>query len=126
MCQSKKEMLKKINYHTWIETSEKLSLIRKCHIINILKNQNSRTWEKYRQSMNLVNIIKKKNNPLKSAFKIGVLVAVNLQIFGAQLNKIILFENDRIISYNEEVAEFFNNYLVNVVDGIRKDYVFDP
>ena len=65
-------------------------------------------------------------------------MAVNLQIFGAQLNhiclkkagnslnKIILNENDKIISNNEEVAKRFNNYFVNVADGIGKDYVFNP
>ena len=102
------------------------------------KNKNSRIWEKYRQSRNLVNKIKKKNNLLKSTFKIDVLVAVNLQIFGAQLNhiclkkagnslnKIILNENNKIISNNEEVAKNFNNYFVNVADGIGKDYVFNP
>ena len=45
---------------------------------------------------------------------------------GNSQNKIILNENDKIISNNEEVAEFFNDYFVNVADGIGKDYVFNP
>ena len=45
---------------------------------------------------------------------------------GNSQNKIILNENDKIISNNEEVAEIFNDYFVNVADGIGKDYVFNP
>ena len=44
---------------------------------------------------------------------------------GNSQNKFILNENDKIISNNEEVAEFFNNYFVNVADEIGKDYVFN-
>ena len=41
---------------------------------------------------------------------------------GNSQNKIISNENDKIISNNEEVAEIFNDYFVNVADGIGKDY----
>ena len=41
-------------------------------------------------------------------------------------NKIILNENDKIISNNEEVADIFNDYFANVANGIGKDYVFNP
>ena len=44
---------------------------------------------------------------------------------GNSQNKIILNENAKIISNNEEVAEFFYNYFVNVADGVGKDYVFN-
>ena len=40
-------------------------------------------------------------------------------------NKIILNENDKIISNNEEVADIFNDYFVNVADWIGKHYVFN-
>ena len=64
-------------------------------------------------------------------------MAVHLQIFGVQLNhiypkkadnsqnRILLNENDKIISKNEEVADIFNSYFVNVADGIGKDYFFN-
>ena len=65
-------------------------------------------------------------------------MAVNLQIFGAQLNHICLknletpktklfkMKMTRLFQKNEEVAEIFNNYFVKVADGIGKDYVFNP
>ena len=60
-------------------------------------------------------------------------MAVNHQPFGAQLNhiyprklEIILNGNDIIIFNNEGIAEMFNDYFVNVADGIGKVYVFNP
>lgn len=41
-------------------------------------------------------------------------------------NKIILNENDKIISNTEEVSEIFNAYFVNVANEIGKNYVFNP
>jgi hypothetical protein len=42
------------------------------------------------------------------------------------MSKIILNENENIISENENVAEIFNNFFTNVAENIGKDYVFDP
>ena len=40
-------------------------------------------------------------------------------------NKIILQENNEIVTKNEEVSEIFNNFFVNVAKEIGKDYEFD-
>jgi hypothetical protein len=40
-------------------------------------------------------------------------------------NKIILQEGENIVSDNQEVAEVFNEFFVNVAMDIGKDYIFD-
>ena len=91
---------------------------------------------KYRQSRNSVNKIKKQSiNKYFQDSCIGGCKAANFWITikpylsrkaGNSQNKIILNENEKIISNNEEVAIIFNSYFVNVADGIGKDYVLIP
>ena len=64
-------------------------------------------------------------------------MAANKKIFGKPLSlifkkkatnsdsKIILQENDNIVSKNEDVAEVFNQFFVNVAKDIGKDYIFN-
>ena len=82
---------------------------------------------KYRQSRNLVT--KFKNNQLKyfqdmciggckSSIVWSIIKPYLSKKFGKCQNKIILNEHDKIISNNKEVAHLFNDYFVNVADGI--------
>ena len=88
---------------------------------------------KYRQSRNLVNKLKKQS--IKKYFQDRCIGGCKSSNFWNTIkpylskksrnsqNKIILNENDKVVSNNEEVADVFNDYFGNVADGIGKDYV---
>ena len=101
-----------------------------------LKNKNSRSWDEYRKRRNLVNKLKKKslNNYFQERciggckstdFWITIKPYLSNKSCNSQ-SKIILMEEEKTVNNKEEVAEIFNDFLVNVADNICKDYIFDP
>ena len=71
-------------------------------------------------------------------FRKDVLVDLNPQTFGQQLNhisqkkaikdkcKIVLHEDGDLVTETPKVTEIFNNFFTHVADNIGKDFVFDP
>ena len=101
-----------------------------------LNCKNSRSWEKYRKSRNLVNKLKKQS--INMYFQERCVGGSKSSDFWSTIkpylskksnqgqSKIILNEDNTAISNDTEVAETFNNFFVNVAEDIGKDYIFDP
>ena len=101
-----------------------------------LKCKNSKTWESYRKSRNLVNKLKKQS--INTYFQERCIGGCKSANFWSTIkpylskrsnqgqSKIILTEENKAISDDSEVAETFNTYFVNVAEDIGKDYTFNP
>ena len=87
-----------------------------------LKNKKSRTWEKYRQSRNLVNKIKKQS--INKYFQDRCIGGCKSANFWSTIKPYLFKKGGN--SQNKIILKFFNSYFVNLADGIGKDYVFNP
>ena len=100
-----------------------------------LKDKSSKNWEQYRLRRNLVNKLKRKseNNYFQERCTGGCKQTefwktmkpyFSKKSCGTQ-SKIILQDNDKIVTKNVDVAEVFNKFFVNVAQDIGKDYTFN-
>ena len=88
------------------------------------KNSNSKTWEKYRAQRNLVNKIKKKS--VSTYFQKRCVGGIKSNSFWKTIkpylskkntsgpSKVILTENSKLITKQNEVSEFFNSFFLQM------------
>ena len=101
-----------------------------------LKNKCNNTWEKYRVQRNLVNKLKKKSESIYFSERCvgGSKTAdfwTTIKPFFSKKGtkdkcKIVLNENEDLVTETPKVTEIFNNFFTHVADNIGKDYIFDP
>ena len=108
---------------------------KKMHHKKYQKNKNSKNWELYGKSRNLVNKLKKKS--LNNYFIERCTGGCNTADFWKTIkpylsktsckgqNSIVLKEIDKIVTNEKEVADIFNDFFVNVAKDIGQNYTFD-
>ena len=93
-------------------------------------NRNRKPWEKYRAQGNLVNIFKKKsiNTNIQERCICGAKSANVWKTIKpylskkrtTSLSKVILSENNKLITNQNEASKVFNSFFINVTNDIGK------
>jgi hypothetical protein len=131
-----KEMHRKNNQLPYMNRELRKTIYNtKMYYSKFLKDKRSKNWEQYRIRRNLVNKLKQKseNNYFQERCTGGCKQTefwrtmkpfFSKKSCGTQ-SRIILQDNDKIVTKNVDVAEVFNKFFINVAQDIGKDYIFN-